>query len=221
MLQRETFSSSEADRWFTRNQAALADRVPGNDLPLKLLEMYQLSPRRVLEIGAANGWRLAEIARQGNASRLVAVEPSTAAIEDGTRRFPGIEFRQGLVTATGLQEQFDLVIVHYVLHWVDRGELLQAVAEVDRLVADDGYLLIGDFSPDALTRVPYHHRPDLPLYTWKQPYGALWLASGLYTEIAMLTNHHGAGLEAAVADRDRGALWLMRKRGADRYRDAG
>jgi SAM-dependent methyltransferase len=221
MLQRETFAASEADRWFTRNQTALAERTPETDLPLRLLDLYHLSPRRVLEIGAANGWRLAEIAKQGKAARLVAVEPSMAAIEDGSVRFPAIEFRQGVVTATGLREQFDLVIVHYVLHWVDRAELLQAVAEIDRLVAEDGYLLVGDFSPDTLTRVPYHHRPDLSLFTWKQPYGALWLASGLYTEVAMLTNHHGAGLDPAPEDHERGALWLLRKRGGDRYREAG
>ncbi len=221
MLQRETFAATEADRWFSRNQAALADRAPESDLPLRLLELYNLAPPRVLEIGAANGWRLAEIARQGRATRVVAVEPSTAAIADGSARFPAVEFHQGVVTATGLREQFDLVIVHYVLHWVDRGELLQAVAEVDRLVADGGYLLVGDFSPDALTRVRYHHRPDLSLFTWKQPYGALWLASGLYAEIAMLTNHHGAGLEPAVDDHDRGAVWLLRKRGAEGYREPG
>ena len=221
MLQRDTFTATEADRWFSRNQAALAVRAPEADLPLRLLELYHLAPRSVLEIGAANGWRLAEIGRQGRASRLVAVEPSRTAIEDGTRRFPDVEFHRGVVTATGLREQFELVIVHYVLHWVDRGELLQAVAEVDRLVASNGYLLVGDFSPDALTRVPYHHRPELPLFTWKQPYGALWLASGLYTEVAMLTNHHGAGLDPAPADHDRGAVWLLRKRGGERYREPG
>jgi hypothetical protein len=37
----------------------------------------------------------------------------------------------------------------------------------------------------------------------------------------MLTNHHGAGLEPAVDDHDRGAVWLLRKRGAEGYREPG
>ncbi len=211
MLQRDTFVASEADRWFDRNATALATRGVEEDLPLRLLELYRIRPRRVLEIGAANGWRLAALSARFSPERCVAVEPSAHAIAAGRATFPAVEFHAGHASATGLDQSFDLVIVHYVLHWLDRGELLSAVAEVDRRVSDGGYLLIGDFCPAIPTRVPYHHRPDLELYTWKQRYADIWLASGIYRPVGTLTNHHADGLDPAPAERDRGAVWLLQK----------
>ena len=46
-----------------------------------------------VEIGASNGWRLAAMLTQ-QSGEYVAVEPSVAAIADGSERYPGIRFLQ-------------------------------------------------------------------------------------------------------------------------------
>lgn len=113
--QGEVFAGSEGDRWFARNHQALDRFDPAADPPLRALELYDLKPRKVLEIGAANGFRLAEIYRRHGA-KIVAVEPSMDALRDGAGRFPAVEFVRGQAHAIPLEEQFDLVIVNFVLH---------------------------------------------------------------------------------------------------------
>src|SRR4051794_39891209 len=116
LSQDEVFATSEADRYFDRNKAALRAADWSADLPLRLIELYQLHPQSVLEIGAANGFRLAAIVERCGA-RAVAVEPSALAIEDGKARFPQVEFLRATACEIPLQGQFDLVIVNFVLHW--------------------------------------------------------------------------------------------------------
>jgi SAM-dependent methyltransferase len=218
MRQATIFLESEGDRWYERNAAALEAFDPGQDLPLRLLDLYRVQPASALEVGAATGARLAALGARG-AGRLVAVEPSQAAIAEGRRRHPAVEFRRALVTEMDLHEQFDLVIAHYVLHWVDRAALLGAVAAIDRCVRDGGFLLVGDFCPSAPARVPYHHLPA-GAYTWKQRYHEIWTASGLYRVVAGLTGTSPRALDPRAREHERGGVWLLRKSLEDQYADA-
>lgn len=211
MLQDRVFSDSEGDRWFARNRRALNAFDASADLPLKLIRLYGLTPERVLEIGAANGFRLAAI-HQCTGAEAVAVEPSAQAVLNGKASFPFITFIRGTASAVPLRESFDLVIVNFVFHWIDRQSLLRAVAEVDRLVRDGGYLLIGDFYPANQLQVRYHHLESEEVYTYKQNYAATFLASGLYHPVSFLTAHHATTvLQARVAENERIGTWLLRK----------
>jgi len=210
--QDEVFKAGEADRWFDRNKHAI-ERLRDDDVPLRLLELYKLAPASVLEIGAANGYRVAELARRTGA-KGVAIELSKSAIEDGRARFPHVEFHQGEACALPLvaDTTFDLVIVHFVLHWIDRKNLLRCVAEIDRVVADGGYLLVGDFHPWHAARNKYHHLPDAGVMTYKQDYAQIFVASELYQPVCMLTSNHRLDLDPAVPDDGRSAVTLLRKR---------
>jgi len=216
-VQDELFSTSEGDRWFKRNQQALDRFSAQDDIPLRLLDLYELRPKTVLEIGASNGFRLAAIAHRTGA-HCVGVEPSSAAIADGSARYPAISFVQAPASSIPLDGPFELVIVNFVLHWIDRSTLLRSFAELDRMVGDGGYLLLGDFLPAVLTRVPYHHLPEQKVFTYKQNYASAFIETGLYTPVALLTSGHGSEtLAADVADRDRTGHWLLRKSSNDNY----
>lgn len=211
MLQDEVFIRSEGDSWFARNRDALQTFDPKVDLPLRLLELYGLRPLAVLEVGAANGARLAAIHRMTGA-RTLAVEPSAQAIQDGHANFPFVTFVRGTADAVPLHESYDLVIVNFVFHWVDRLTLFRSVAEVDRLVRDGGFLIVGDFQPVNRLRVPYHHLQDGAVYTYKQDYAELFRSSGLYHPVAMLTAHHATKqLDPDVAENERIGACLLRK----------
>ncbi len=219
--QSKTFADSEGDRWFERNQTCLERCDFATDLPLRIMDLYQLKPESVLEVGASNGCRLGAIAAR-YAARTVAVEPSRAAICDGRRRFPAVRFLQATADRIGLEESFDLIIVHFVLHWVDRSRLFRTFAELDRLLADGGHLIIGDFNPDRALRVGYHHLPEGEVYTYKQDYAAAFSASGLYRQVGMLTaDHSNQRLATDVDSNDRIAVWLLQKRLAGICEDAG
>ena len=217
MTQDEIFAAFEGDRWFDRNHTALQQYDPDTDVPLQLLDLYRLRPQRVLEIGAANGFRVATIAKHYGANG-VAVEPSADARRDGASRFPHIQFVQGEAHAVPLHESFDLIIVNFVLHWVDRIRLLRSVAEIDRLLADGGFLILGDFFPTNQTKVPYHHLTEHIVSTYKQDYAAPFLASGLYHTVGLLTGDHSAKvLRGNVEEHERVGVWLLRKSLTEHY----
>ncbi len=198
--QAEVFWRSEGDAWFRRNKVDL-DTGVARDPILKLMESQGLRPRRVIEIGASNGYRLASI-NERFGSFCLAIEPSLQAIDDGRRRFPQVEFRRGRADAVPVaeNERFDVTVVHFVLHWIDRRLLLRSVAEIDRVLEDAGHLLLGDFLPDAPTKVPYHHLPGESVFTFKQDYAALFIQSGLYVNIARMTYDSDDPLSTTVDD---------------------
>lgn len=215
--QHEVFADFEGDRWFARNKQCLCAWDPAHDLPLRLVELYRLRPRTVIEVGASNGFRMAAVAQRYGA-KTVAVELSDAALRDGQARFPDVQFVQAGADALPVKGPFDLVIVNFVFHWLDRARLLRAVAEIDRVLADRGYLIIGDFAAAHPTRMRYHHLPDHEVYTYKQDYAAVFLASGLYQQVAALTGDHAENtLRSDAADQERIAAWLLRKRLGDLY----
>jgi SAM-dependent methyltransferase len=211
VIQDKVFTLSEGDRWFERNRRALGEIDAEADLPLKLMSLYGLRPGRVLEIGAANGFRLAAI-HEACGARVVAVELSLDAMLDGKARFPSVEFVRGAAASVPLRESFDLVIFNFVFHWIDRVNLLEAVTEADRLVRDGGFLMIGDFHPSNLLRVRYHHLEAPRLHTYKQNYAATFLASGLYHPVCLMSAHHASKKpDAEAAEGERIGVWLLRK----------
>jgi SAM-dependent methyltransferase len=203
----------EGDKYFERTRGnILREADPELDPPMRMLGIYGIKPTSVLEIGAANGYRLSALARL-HGCRASGVEPGAAAVADGRSRFPEIRLEQGRGDAIPFDEQFDLVIINFVFHWIDRSVLLKTVAEIDRVVEDGGFLLIGDFYPKHATRARYHHLPGEEVYTYKQDWSAMFVASGSYRTIAMLSGEHTKPLPTAdVEDDNRSATWLLRKR---------
>lgn len=205
------FRETEGDRWFQRNKAHLESLDLAQDVPLRVLDLYGVRPRKVLEVGAANGWRAAAVARKYGCE-VVALEPSGEAIAAGRSAYPEVRFVQGSGCELPRGESFDLVLVNSVFHWVDRSTLLRSCAEIDRVLADGGYLLIGDFYPANAVKVRYHHRQDVEVYTYKQDYAAIFLATGLYLRVALLSfDHAGRALRGDVAEEERFAVSLLRK----------
>jgi SAM-dependent methyltransferase len=218
MHQDRIFLDSEGNHWFERNLSALENFDAEKDLPLKVIELYQLKPRRVLEIGGANGCRLAAIRARYGAERLVVVEPSSKAIHDGRSRYRFIKFVRGVACDIPLRESFDLIITNFTFHWIDRTSLLKSVAEIDRLVADRGFLIIGDFLPSNRFKVTYHHLPEHHVFTYKQDYSAPVLASGLYRLVCMLSGDHASKvLGPDVEEAERIGLFLLQKTGDSAY----
>jgi SAM-dependent methyltransferase len=225
MSQDQVFLAGEADQWFVRNRDAL-ERADRFDWPIHLLEGLEGSEAipSFLELGCSNGWRLARLReRFGADKRYVGVDPSAEAVGKGMEMHAGIELHRGVLAEIPLQGKFPFVLVHYVLHWVERSTLMRSLAEIDRLVEDGGYLMIGDFLPDFPQRVPYHHLPGQEIYTYKQDYAGVFRALGLYSEILRVTHGHGRneGAFSFTPSRDRGICTLLRKSAAGFYAGAG
>ena len=224
MDQTKYFQEGEGDAWFRRNSARLGEN-PENDVPLTLIKSSGIRPIRVLEVGAANGYRLAWI-HEFWQSECWGVDVSQEAVHTGSSRFPQIHLRVGAAHDLSFDGSFtgafDLVVVNFVFHWVDRSLLLKSISEIDRVLCQEGYLLIGDFYPDYPSKTTYHHLPEQEVWTYKQDYAAPFIASGLYTLVAMATGAHGHTVPVPAAESNvRVATSLLRKVPGGRYPKIG
>ena len=212
MDQDNIFLNSEGDNWFKRNMSALAD-VQDHDFVIDLIQLYNIAPKNVLEIGASNGWRLNEINKIYDCD-CVAVEPSELAIEAGKNKYPHIEFHRAVANELpfGNDRKFDLVIINFVFHWMSREQLFKSVSEIDRILSDEGFLIIEDFMPNSPNKVNYHHIKDGGIWTYKQDYTKLFISSNIYKLIGHMTGHHETKkYDPFVNDKSRMAVTLLKK----------
>ena len=212
MNQDNIFLNSEGDNWFKRNMSALTG-VHDQDFVVNLIQLYNIAPENVLEIGASNGWRLNEISKIYDCN-CVAIEPSELAIKAGMEKYPHVEFHRAVANELpfGDDRKFDLVIINFVFHWISREQLFKSVSEIDRMLSDGGLLIIGDFMPDSPNKVNYHHIKDKQMWTYKQDYTKLFTCSNIYKLIGHMTGHHETKkYDPFVDDKSRMAVTLLKK----------
>jgi SAM-dependent methyltransferase len=190
--QDDIFVKGEGDSWFGRNAEGIEKKSEKFDWPSYLIELIEdkSNIKKIAELGCSNGWRLQKLQDLYPQIDFYGIDPSLEAIQDGRNRYPKLNLSQGLLSDVPFQEEFDIVIVFGVFCWVDRGSLVKSFAEVDRVVRDGGFLVIGDFLPNAQERSKYGHLPDADVYTYKQNYPASFEALGLYGEIAKFSNDY-------------------------------
>jgi len=192
MSQDDIFMSDEGNQWFKRNRDAIVDQNQF-DWPIKIIETLKEKEKigRILELGCANGWRLARIKDMFQENvELYGSDASKEAITDGMSRYPDLRLKQGLLSQIPFDLMFDLVIVNFVFCWVDRKSLVKSIAEIDRVICDQGLLIVGDFLPDFPQKRPYHHLPGQNVFTYKQDYANIFKAIGTYSEIFRVTSNH-------------------------------
>ncbi len=214
--QEAAFLNGEGDQWFKRNAAMLSEDVR-EDPALWLIEQYGLKPKKVLEIGCSNGWRLAALQKKYG-STCVGVDPSMEALRDGAARFPALTLKRGLASDIPLKETFDLVVINFVMLWIAREELTRSISEIDRMVADGGSLLICDCDTSAPRRVRYHHLPEEDVWTYKANYDAMFTATTLYTSLARFTfSHSDHSRGTGTPEYDRAFAALLKKSIFEQY----
>jgi trans-aconitate methyltransferase len=171
IIQDVIFWQSEGDRYYRRNMHNFS---PKFDVPMQLVPGH---PQRILEIGCAHGPRLGAL-HEKYECECVGVEPSEEAVHAGKSLFPNVTFVRATAADIPLKDPFDLVIVHFVLHWISREKLLRSLAEIDRLTSK--YLIIGDFMAEEPRKREYHHLKGQGVFTYKQNYAQFLVDSCLY-----------------------------------------
>jgi SAM-dependent methyltransferase len=178
--QKQDFLAGEGDQWFKRNRSALVAPSVVRDLTVQRIAA-QLKGRpqcRLLEIGCGQGDNLEQL-RAACPIEGHGIDPSSEAVATGLARYAGLQLRTGTADELPYEDaSFDVVWFGFCLYLVDRPLLLRAVAEADRILRDNGLLVIVDFDPAAPCVRPYHHRAGL--MTYKMDYARLFLANPAY-----------------------------------------
>ena len=151
--QEEVFGTSEGDHWYQRNAKAMDTKQAEADKVIQLLDFVGHQPKSVLEVGCADGYRL-EFFRERYGSKAAGIEISPEAIEAGKQKYPEIDLSVGSASDLSAYETgaFDCVIMYGVFVWIDRSLLLKVCAELDRVLADGGVIIISDFYPTPRAR---------------------------------------------------------------------
>ena len=213
MEQDKVSKQTEGDNWFKRNKKALNKESLKKDIVLKVIDLFNIKPEKVLELGCANGYRLDYLRDKYDCKCAVGVDCSKMAIEDGKCRYGKIKLFCGGIDHLNLKDSyFDLVIVNFVFHWVDRSVLSLALTETDRVLKKEGLLIVGDFFPLSPVRVPYHHVKDKKIYTYKEDYSKMFEKIGCYQNVGRVAAEHDS-LEicADVNYHDRIKIDLLKK----------
>lgn len=171
MGQRETFLNGEGDSYFARNSHMKASP---DDPVIAAIEQLGRQPRRILEIGCSNGWRLEYFRDQS--SHCAGVDPSSQAIESNKS---GMDLRVGTAESLPFPDaDFDLVIFGFCLYLVDPAHHFKAIAEADRVLKDGGMIANYDFIPPTHYYNDYSHVPGMRSY--KMDFSKFFLASPSY-----------------------------------------
>jgi ubiquinone/menaquinone biosynthesis C-methylase UbiE len=205
--QREAFMNGEADAWYRRNPISESSSPPAVDLQIAR-HLGELDS--VLEIGCSDGRRLTTLASMvPGLDRLAGIDPSEAAITAGQTRWPSLDLRVGSAEAIPFDEPFDVVILGFFLYLCDRALLPRVVAEVDRVLADNGTLAIVDFDPPTPRRRAYRHRAGL--WSYKMDYSAPFVVYPSYSCAEKFSFSHDSDTWAED-ESERLALYVLKKR---------
>lgn len=212
--QKQAFILGEGDRWYDRNaDLDLEQRVQG-DLILKEIDRLNIKDKKCLEVGCAEGWRLAELNKRYS-WECFGVDPSIKAIKYGESNYPNIKLTQG--TADDLpysDNSMSLVIIGFCLYLCDRNDLFKIANEIDRVLEDQGVLIILDFYSECHYKNEYTHLNGINSY--KIDYSAMFTWNPIYQLISkIITDHNG---ETIVKDKnERIAICSLRKSIEDAY----
>ena len=204
--QRNAFIESEGDAWFKRN----VDYVPDQLDHVDRLILQGIQPDgNILEVGCADGRRLARIRTAiGGGMSLVGVDPSGAAIKSGMSKFSDLDLRIGTADDLPRNETFSTVILGFCLYLCDRHLLTKIVSEVDRVLVENGTLIIVDFDPPHPRRRRYRHHDGL--WSFKMNYAELFTVFPQFVLSSKESMSH-SGDQWESNETERIAVWTIRK----------
>lgn len=168
--QKDIFLSSEGDAWYERNKEIINHKE--TDQIINCINELGLKPKKILEIGCSNGYRLDKLEKQYGAA-CFGIDPSLEAIKEGQAAFKKIKLSQGTADALDFPaSEFDLVIIGFCLYLCDRNDLFKIAYEVDRVLADEGQIVILDFGPPFPYKNNYKYVEGV--FSFKMNYASLF-----------------------------------------------
>ena len=196
MKQKDIFLTGEGNAWFNRNANALAEQILPDSDPL-LVELIGLKEHlaavqggvRVLEVGCGAGGRMSWL-QQNMGLECHGIDPSDIAVSEANSA--GVRAQVGTADHLAFTDKsFDVVIFGFCLYLCDRGDLFKIAAEADRVLRDQGWLLIKDFYSPIPLATAYHHKAGV--YSYKMDYKTLFTWNPDYSVYSNRVAHHVDG----------------------------
>jgi ubiquinone/menaquinone biosynthesis C-methylase UbiE len=211
--QKNIFTTTEGNAWFTRNQKKILVSSNEKVERAKILNSFISDKDHILEIGCACGTNLNTLLKHKQV-QCYGVDPSFEAVRVGSQYSPQLTLLQGTADELPfLDEQFEIVWFGFCLYLIDRKLLFKTITEADRVLKDNGILLITDFDPQFPSTSPYIHKKGLNSY--KMDYSKLFLANPSYHLLEKNISCINKALYSPP--KDIVSTWIMRKNISEAY----
>ncbi len=213
--QKNIFLQEEADAWFDRNINSIAKFDIEKDPVASMINKYQIEYTDCLELGCSAGHRLNGLKSLFPKANYFGIDPSSKAIHYGKTNFTNLELKIG--TADDLlvyeAEKFDLIIIGFLFYVLDRNLLFRTIAEIDRVLKNNGFIILVDFQAFKPMRVKYHHITQFDAFSYKQPYERIFSSSCLYhmLEKNTLSHDHDFHFDSSSNFKDQYSVTLLKK----------
>jgi ubiquinone/menaquinone biosynthesis C-methylase UbiE len=195
-MNKDIFLNYEGNKFFSRNLDKLDNK---DDIILEKLKKIGLSKMNILEIGCSNGWRLNELNNLYPDNNYFGLDPSKDAIDYGTQNYNKISFKVGTCDNMEYEDnQFDIILIPFVFMYIDRNLLLKSVSEIDRILKNNGKLIITDFYCNRQKKNKYKHVENTFIY--KQNYFELFVSSKNYFLEKLETFSHNTSIDTNIYD---------------------
>lgn len=186
--QLNAFKQNEGDAWLNRNDKNMEIALRPRKFILDWCLERKNNISKILEIGAGNGIPLSFLCDKLEATG-VGIEPSQKAVNLWKNKRKKIDggLRTELINGDSSnlpfqEDSFDMVIFGFCLYLVDRNLLFRSISESDRVLKNNGLLVIIDFDVPK----PYYNQymNDNKLKSFKNNYSGIFTSSGHYTLVA-------------------------------------
>ena len=177
--QKSIFLNSEGDSWFNRNKVSI-EKNEKNILDIFL--PFINSKDKILEIGCSDGNNLNYLFNKlpNHKLELYGIDPSKKSIKSGRHLYKNFNLKVGTSDKLEFDNKFfDIVICGFFLYLVDRDLLFRTVSEIDRVLKEDGFLVLVDFDVPFPLSNDYIHYKGIKSY--KNDYSKFFTGGGHYT----------------------------------------
>lgn len=213
-MQKDIFLSGEGDAWYQRNKAYFQSMNENKDSVFDFMLEQKIVPKVVLEIGCADGRRL-NIINTAFKSKCYGLDVSSEAINEGVKKYNNIQLNVGSADKLEFAEKsFDLVIFGFCLYLCDRDDLFKIAAEADRVLKDNGMIIIKDFHPPQPYKNNYAHCNNI--FSYKMDYSRLFTWNPSYTLFATNILAHDTNANRETVD-ERVSISLLYKNMSQAY----
>lgn len=180
--QKDVFLTGEGDNWFDRNADSTIRESERKLLPY----LQRVNPKTLLEVGCGTGMRLDYLSQHMPECSFWGIDPAEKAAE---LVHPAYNVLQA--TADELpfaDEKFDVVVIGFCLCVCDVDDFFKIAAEVDRVLVDNGVLVVLDFEPPFEYQNSYTHKEGV--WTTKMAFRNMFCWHPSYTLSEMFSYSH-------------------------------
>lgn len=174
-FQRKIWAEGVGDDWYERNKNALGNR----DLASDAIQHLAPNPKDILEVGAANGWRLKKLKDKYNCN-VRGIDVSKEAIKNAV---DGVQIDYGYAHKLPYADNsFDVVIFGFCLCFISPEDWLPIVHESNRVLRDNGLIVLYDFMGTRFVKrrmqkiTADSKLEENPVYIYNFDWPSLWLS---------------------------------------------